>query len=43
VTIGDGAGTEIQAVGLSMAVLGVQIIIGLIVAYFGVKRHQWDQ
>jgi ABC transport system ATP-binding/permease protein len=36
-------GTYIFSVPISMAVLGVQILIGLVVAYIGAKRHQWDQ
>jgi ABC-type multidrug transport system ATPase subunit len=36
-------GTAIFSVHTSMAVLAVQIIVGIIVAYIGTKRHQWDQ
>ena len=36
-------GTEIFSVQTSMTVLGIQILVGVLVAYFGVKRHQWDQ
>ena len=36
-------GTTILPVGVSMAVLGMHIVIGIIVAYFGAKRHLWEQ
>ena len=36
-------GTHIFSVPTSMSVLCVQILVGLIVAYIGAKRHQWDQ
>ena len=35
-------GTNIFSVSTSMSVLGVQIMVGVIVAYIGAKRHQWD-
>ena len=41
-TVTVDKGTEIFSVSTSMAVLGVQIIVGIIVAYIGAKRHQWD-
>ncbi|MGI9239461.1 MAG: ABC transporter permease, partial [Verrucomicrobiales bacterium] len=36
-------GTQIFSIATSMSVLCVQILVGLIVAYIGAKRHQWDQ
>ena len=42
-TVTVDKGTEIFSVPISMSVLGVQILVGLIVAYIGAKRHQWDQ
>lgn len=35
-------GTDISGVPLSMTVLGAHMVIGVIVAYIGAKRHQWD-